>query len=173
MIRRREQGPPQPVFRGAILSATIAKHVSYFISADNRGQGLIALNAVLIPVAFSGLRYAGELRAAALVCILTALVTICFAIFALYPKRFGPKDKSFINVLHYSHFGRISEAEYIKRMAVLYEDNDKLAEVAARDLYHFGTRILGPKIMLLQGAYLAFLFGNLIAVMLAVRAAHL
>ncbi len=156
------------LFRGSVLSATIAKHVSYVTSGDSRAQGLILLNSALIPLALNGMAHQ-ELRTAATLCLITALATICLCIFSLYPKRLKGKEEG-VNLLHYAEFCRLSERDYLDRMRALCEEPGRLAEAVARDLYHLGTRIVAPKFLLLRFAYIVFLLGQLTAALLATLA---
>jgi hypothetical protein len=152
------------LFRGSVLSAAIAKHVSFISSADTRAQGLILLNAAFVPVAINGMRV-DALRPASILCLLTCLITITLCIFSLYPKRF--RSKTGKNLLHYVDFSTLDEATYMEHMRELFHDKEKLAEAAARDLYHLGSRIVAPKYLFLRFAYIVFLLGQLSAVLLA------
>ena len=63
------------VFRGSILSATMTKHTSYIGFADQRAQGMIGINAILIPVALTGLKTV-TFHTAAMVSLVTSIVVI-------------------------------------------------------------------------------------------------
>jgi hypothetical protein len=154
------------LFRGSVLSTAITKHVSYLTSADTRAQGLILLNSALIPLALSGFLQE-TLRYPSLLCLLTALLTICLCIFSLYPKRIGV-GKGRGNLLHYAEFGRMGEEAFVERMKEHFADKEKLAEAAVRDLYHLGSKIVAPKYFFLRCAYAVFLVGQLSAVLWAV-----
>ncbi len=163
-----EQKRWEGLFRGSVLSATIAKHVSYITSADTRAQGLILLNAALVPLAINGMR-TDAVRPAAILCIITALLTITLCIFCLYPKRLSKKGEK-KNLLHYVEFSSLPETVFLEGMKDLFSDKEKMAEAAARDLYHLGTRIVGPKYLFLRYAYIVFLVGQLTAALLALAA---
>jgi hypothetical protein len=165
---KEQQQKWEGLFRGSVLSATIAKHVSFITSADTRAQGLILLNAALVPLAINGMR-TDALRTAAILCILTALLTITLCIFCLYPKRLRSKRKDG-NILHYVEFSALSEEVFLSEMKELFSDKEKLAEAAVRDLYHLGSRIVAPKYLFLRFAYLVFLVGQLLAAFLALAA---
>lgn len=156
------------LFRGSVLSATLNKHVGYFTSADTRAQGLILLNTALVTLALNGMQNE-ELRSAALLSVITALFTMTLCIFSLYPKRL-PSKRDSENILHYVQFSAMSEVEFLAQMKDVLADRDKLAEAAVRDLYHLGSKIIGPKYMFLRFAYIVFLLGQLTSALWAVAA---
>ncbi len=155
----------QGLFRGSVLSAAIAKHVSFLTSADTRAQGLILLNSALVPLAINGLRTPAY-HLASTICVLTALVTICLCIFSLYPKRLGSKTSK--NLLHYVSFSNMSEKAYLEEMKKAFADNEILAEMAVKDLHHLGSKIIKPKYFFLRVAYAVFLLGQLTAALAAI-----
>ena len=157
------------IFRGSVLTAAFAKHISFLTSADTRAQGLILLNAALVPLSLSGMQ-TQNLRLAATMCALTSLVTITLCIFSLYPKRIGAKNRK--NILHYVQFGAMREEEFLEQMRVLLADKQQLTEAAVRDLYHLGKNILAPKYVFLRLAYISFLVGQLPAALIAVQASR-
>jgi len=155
------------LFRGSVLSSTIAKNTALITSSDTRAQGLMLLNSVLVPLAINGMK-TEELRAAALLSIVTALVTITLCIFCVYPKRLRSRAGT-KNILHYVEFSALSEEAFVSQMKELFADKEKLTEAAVRDLYHLGSRIIAPKYLLLRWAYLVFLVGQLSAALIAIR----
>lgn len=157
----------ESLFRGSVLSTAISKHVSYIASADTRAQGLILLNAALVPFTINGMQ-THSLKPAAIICMLTSIITIILCIFSLFPKRLSLKGPE-KNILHYVEFSTLSEEEFLVHMKGLFSDKEKLAETAVRDLYHLGSKIVGPKYMFLRFAYIAFLIGQLTAVLVALQ----
>ena len=162
---KEEQKKWEGLFRGSVLSAAISKHVSYIASADTRAQGLILLNAALVPLAINGIQ-TDSLHLAAILCMLTSLFTITLCIFCLFPKRLPLKGTN-KNILHYVEFSALSEEAFLDQMKGLFNDKEKLTEAAVRDLYHLGSRIVGPKYVFLRYAYIVFLLGQLTAVLVA------
>jgi Family of unknown function (DUF5706) len=160
-----EQKQWEGLFRGSVLSAAMSKHVSYVTSADTRAQGLIILSAALIPLAINGMQL-DSLRPAAMLCMLTSLLTISLCIFCLFPKRLSLKGNR-KNLLHYVEFSTLSEHEFLGEMKELFHDKEKLAEAAVRDLYHLGSKIVRPKYVFLRFAYIVCLVGQLTAVFVA------
>ncbi len=161
-----EQQKWEGLFRGSILSTAITKHVQYLTSADARAQGLILLNSALIPLALNTISKT-PFQSAAFLCLFTSIVTICLCIFSLYPKRLKLGTK---NLLHYAEFSQMSENEFLLEMKAQFADKEKLAETAARDLYHLGSKIIAPKYFFLRLAYGVFLIGQLSAILAAVLA---
>lgn len=157
------------LFRGSVMSSMIAKNTAMLTSSDTRAQGLILLNSVLVPLAIKGMED-DALRPAALLSIITALITITLCIFCLYPKRLKSKSGT-RNMLHYVEFSSMSEDEFVGSMKALFADKERLAEAAVRDLYHLGSRIVAPKYLLLRYAYVVFLVGQLTAALLAISKA--
>ncbi len=156
------------LFRGSVLSTVINKHISYLASADTRAQGLILLNTALVTLALNGMR-SEELQEAALLSAITALFTITLCIFSLYPKRLSSKGDT-KNILHYAQFITLSEAEFLAQLRSMFADRETLSDAAVRDLYHLGSRIIGPKYMFLRFAYIIFLLGQLTSALLAIIA---
>lgn len=154
------------LFRGSVLSTTIQKHVAYITSAHQHAQGLIVLNAALVPLAITGMA-PPHLRTASLLCILTALITITLCIFCLYPKGLRSKSGR-VNLLHYKEFSSLAEFDYLDRMRELLSDKEKLAEAVVFDLWHLGHRIVAPKFVILRVSYVVFLVGQLTAALLAI-----
>lgn len=154
------------LFRGSILSSAFSKHITYLTSADTRAQGLILLNSGLVTLALGGIQ-SETFRLAAMLSLFTALLTITFCVFCLYPKRLSTKNEP-VNILHYVEFSKMTQEDFVVRMRDLFADKEKLAEAAVRDLHHLGSKIVSPKYIFLRLAYCIFLIGQLSAVLMAV-----
>lgn len=157
------------LFRGSVMASMFAKNSAMLTSSDTRAQGLMLLNSVLVPLAIKGMENPA-FRPAALLSILTGLITITLCIFCVYPKRLRSRS-GVRNILHYVEFSRMSEDAFVDEMKGLFADKEKFAEAAVRDLYHLGSRILAPKYFFLRCAYLVFLVGQPIAALLAISKA--
>lgn len=151
------------LFRGSLLSTTINKHVSYVGFSDRRAQGIITINALLIPIALSGSQNP-LFQMGSIITIFTAVLSICSSFISLYPKKYGHKTHSHQDLLHFSQIQKLSENQYLELMRKALVDTSTLAEMAARDLYHLSKRVLGPKFFWLKISYFIFLIGNLIAI---------
>jgi len=158
------------LFRGSVLSTLINKHVQTGVMADTRAQGLILLNAALVPLAINGMN-TDALQTAAIICAITSLLTITLCIFCLYPKRLPPRG-GHKNLFHYVVFSKMKEEDFLEEMKALFADKEKLAEAAVRDLHHLGSRIVAPKYFFLRTAYCVFLVGQLSAALLALSASR-
>ncbi|MCD8497565.1 MAG: hypothetical protein LRZ85_05465 [Alphaproteobacteria bacterium] len=81
-----EEGRWAAVLRGQILGTTTHKFFNYVSLADQKAQVLIILNSVLIPVAINGMSIP-FLHDAAIVSMLTGIISIYMAIVCIFPKR--------------------------------------------------------------------------------------
>jgi len=82
--------------------------VQYISLADRRAQVIIAINAFLIPLALSAYDNAA-IRLGILLFILTAALSIFFAIVSLMPKRYRPDPSGQRNLLHFSGIWQYDE----------------------------------------------------------------
>jgi hypothetical protein len=153
------------LFRGSLLSTTINKHVSYVGLADRRAQGIITLNALLVPVALNGSQNPLFVYGA-IATIISAFLCITAAFISLYPKKYSGKKEKHAGLLHFSQIQKFSEKRYLDLMNEALQDTSVLAKMASRDLYHISKRILHPKFRWLKISYLIFLSGNFIALIL-------
>jgi hypothetical protein len=164
-IRKEQKELWEAAFRGSTLSAIMSKHVQYVGFADRRAQGIITINAFLIPLALAAINHP-HFGAGAPITILTGLVSIIFAVWSLYPKNYASKYGK-KNLFHFSQIGKFSEEEYMKMMREATSDNRTLTEMVSRDLYHLSRYVLKPKFALLRASYFIFVAGNVTAVLLA------
>jgi hypothetical protein len=138
----------EALFRGAALTSTTQKLFNYVRLADQKAQGMIIVNSVIIPVAFGWVNKA-DFHAGAIISILTAVVSIFISIICIYPKRrTGKKPDGTRNLLHFSDIG------YLKELTV----------AILKDIHDVSRRILRPKFFWLKLSYIIFFCGNLIAV---------
>ncbi len=169
MPKKKEQYPNQlkwaALFRGSLLSTTISKHVNYVGLADRRAQGIITLNALLVPISLNGSQNPLFMYGA-IVAIITALLSISAAFVSLYPKKYNDNKHQHPDLLHFSQIQRLSEKQYLDHMNEALQDTSVLAEMASRDLYHISKRILHPKFQWLKISYSIFLCGNFIAILI-------
>lgn len=153
----------QGLFRGSLLSTTINKQINYVGFADRRAQGIITINAILIPVAINGSQNP-LFQLGSILAVLTAILSISAATYSLYPKSYTTKKEHHKYLLHFSQIQKLSESHYMKLMKEALADTGKLAELATHDLYHLSTRILKPKFFWLKVSYFIFLFGYIISI---------
>ncbi|MDF2379227.1 MAG: DUF5706 domain-containing protein [Candidatus Gracilibacteria bacterium] len=158
------------IFRGSILGTTINKHVAYIGLADKRAQGIITINAILIPLSLNGLNNP-MFKAGAIIVVLTAILSIATAIFSLYPRSYQHTHESKTpDLLHFRKIASMSEAKYMEEMKKMTKTPNKLTELMIQDLYHISRIIVTPKYDMLKKSYFIFLVGNSLALLLILGA---
>tara|TARA_B100001939_G_scaffold276002_1_gene244103 strand:+ start:5715 stop:6263 length:549 start_codon:yes stop_codon:yes gene_type:complete len=150
-------------FRGSILSALIAKHLSYIGFADRRAYAILTINSFLIPISLSGVGRQDFLPSI-LVAVITALLSILFAIISLLPKKYIKKDDSFHYLLHFSSIQEYDEDTYVREMAEALSNTNEIGKHVAHDLYRMSTMILGRKFYWLKWSFFTFLSGYSLAI---------
>lgn len=154
----------EALFRGTALTSTTQKLFNYVQLADQKAQGMIIVNSVIIPVAFGWVNKA-DFHAGAIISILTAVVSIFISIICIYPKRrTGKKPDGTRNLLHFSDIGYLKEAAYLQAVNPIVNDPKRLTVAILKDIHDVSRRILRPKFFWLKLSYITFFCGNLIAV---------
>lgn len=154
----------QALFRGTVLSVTTQKFFNYVNLADQKAQVLIILNSVLIPVAINGLSIP-NLHNAAIVSMLTGILSIYMAIVCIFPKRrSGRKPDGSINLLHFGDIAPMKEQEFLDEFMPYYNDLGGLSKIVAKDLHDIARRVIRPKFFWLKLSYISFFIGNFIAI---------
>ncbi len=163
--------PSQPKFqsvaRASILASIENKHTQYVSMADRRAQGLLAIAAVLAPVAISRIN-SPEFFLPVVVFLAGAAATIIAATLCLFPKRFRrikPDDRF---PLHFSYISRQNRDEYMEHMSEIIDDTTLLAKEVAKDLYHLSNDVLIPKFRWLRIAYASFVASLFLSLILLV-----
>lgn len=157
----------QAIARASILSGIENKHTQYIAMADRRAQGLLAISAVLAPIALSRINDP-QLFVPVLTFLVGASITIVCAALCLMPKRFRkitPDDRF---LLHFSYISSIPRDRYLDQMADAISDTTVLAQEVSKDLYHLSRDVLIPKFRWLRIAYAAFVLGLCISLGLVV-----
>lgn len=152
--------------RGQVLMATTHKFFNYVNLADQKAQVLIILNSVLIPVAINGLSIS-YLHDAALISMLTGILSIYLAIVCIFPKRrAGRKPDGSINLLHFGDIAPLKEKAFLAEFMPHYNDPGRLSELVAKDLHDIARYVIRPKFFWLKFSYIVFFIGNTIAISL-------
>ena len=152
------------LYRGQIIGTTIRKFYSYVGLADQKAQGLIFMNSILIPVALNWVDKPGY-HMGALICIITAILSIMTAMICIYPKRrAGRKPDGTINLLHFGDIAKLKEEEFLDEFLPIFNDLTLLSEASIKDMHDAARRIIRPKFYWLKLSYLVFFFGNLLAI---------
>ncbi len=157
-----DDGKWPAAFRGSILSALIAKHLSYIGFADRRAYAILTINSFLVPISLGGVGRPDFLPSI-LVAVVTALLSILFAIISLLPKKYIKKDDSFHYLLHFSSIQEYDEDTYVREMAAALSNTSEIGKHVAHDLYRMSTMILGRKFYWLKWSFFTFLGGYSIA----------
>lgn len=154
----------EALLRGQVMSATVNKFTTVIRMLDQKAQGMIVLNSVLIPVCLNTIE-TPELRYAAGTCIFTAIISILAAMVCIYPKRRYRKssDREF-NLLHFNDIGHIDREEYLEQFTPIFNDPVKLSETVVKDIYDTSRYSIMPKYLWLKISYAIFFFGNIIAI---------
>lgn len=154
----------EALLRGQIVTTTTAKFFNYVALADQKAQGLIFMNSILIPVALNWIDKP-QYHWSAVICIFTAVLSILAALICIYPKRRGGrKPDGTFNLLHFGDVGRMREDEFMEEFMPRFNDSSKLAETAIKDLHDVARRIIRPKFFWLKLSYIMFFCGNLLAI---------
>lgn len=154
----------EALLRGQIITATTAKFFNYVALADQKAQGLIFMNSILIPVALNWIT--DEIfQFSATISIITAILSIMMALICIYPKRRGGrKPDGSINLLHFGDIGKLQEEEFVQEFLPIFNNPSKLAEASIKDIHDVARRIIRPKFYWLKFSYGIFFFGNLISI---------
>lgn len=157
----------EALLRGQVMAATVAKFYSYITLSDQKAQGMILLNSVLVPFSIHWAEQ-GPFAGPASLAIGTALASIFLAIACIYPKR-RPQSRPghATNLLHFGDIAQLSETAFLQQFLPVYNDPGALSRAAAEDLHDVATRIIAPKFFWLKLAYGAFFVGNAAAVLWA------
>lgn len=152
-------------FRGSILSSVISKQVTYVGVSDQRAQGIIALNTLIVPLAFQGIEEQAYFLGS-IVCIITSCLVILFATLSILHKKYQIDETRPVNLLHFSHISKISLNEYLETMKTEIVDTNNLAMLAMRDIHYVASHVLARKFFWLKLAYITFIFGNFSGVLI-------
>lgn len=156
------------LLRGTMLSSLMDKNIAYVEIVDARARTLITICAVLLPLLISALNYGVYLFAIG-VAILSSLVAMVQSIVVLMPKQVVPSKKGDLDYspTHFTSYAQVDEERYLKDMLEIISDHGKHTEHFVRDLYHVGRDVLQPKNSWQRAAYLTFIIGNGLAVIVA------
>lgn len=158
----------QAAFRATILSSAVHRIYNLIGTVDQKAQGLIFLNSVIIPVAISRIDEP-VFQVGAVIAIVTAVLSILASIICIYPKRRGgAKPDGSINLFHFGDIGRMKEDEYLAAFMPVFNDTSRLSEEAAKDFHDISRRIMMPKMRWIKFAYICFFIGNSVALTITV-----
>ena len=156
------------LLRGSVLSSVQSKHFQYISLADRRAQVIITINALLIPLSLSGYNKP-DIQAGIIFFILTASLSILFAIISLMPKRYQADASGERNLLHFSGIWQYDETTYKELMRESLESRNTITELMVSDIYHLSNDVLRPKFRYIRLSFyscLISMFGSILLIAL-------
>jgi hypothetical protein len=88
----------------------------------------------------------------------TGFTSAMLVVMAMLPATSRPHDPA-PNLLFFGVFARMPEAEFISKMDVLLQDEDKLHHAMVRDIHQLGGVLANKKYKRLGQAYQVFFYG--------------
>lgn len=151
------------LMRGQVMSASVQKFTTILQLLDQKAQVMIFLNSILVPVCVNAIEK-GVYEHAAVISIITSVLSILASIMCIYPKRrYRKSGDRELNLLHFNDIGHLDKDEYIKSFMPVFNDTEKLAETVVHDLYDTSRYAILPKYTWLKVSYALFAVGNITA----------
>ncbi|MGH1456489.1 MAG: Pycsar system effector family protein [Alphaproteobacteria bacterium] len=155
------------LMRGQVMSATVNKFTTIIRLLDQKAQVMIFLNSIIVPVCLNAMSRP-ELADAAIISIITAVLSILAAMICIYPKRrYRKSGDRELNLLHFNDIGHMDKEDYMDRFKFVLNSPERLAETVVHDLYDTSRFSILPKYTWLKLSYASFAFGNIIAIVVA------
>tara|TARA_R110001592_G_scaffold3525_18_gene20041 strand:+ start:22410 stop:22937 length:528 start_codon:yes stop_codon:yes gene_type:complete len=156
----------EAMLRGQVMSATINKLSVIMRLADQKAQVLIFLNSILIPVCLNQIDHE-PFQVAAVVSIISSVMSILAAMICIYPKRrYRKSSHRDINLLHFNDIGHLEKDEFMDMFMPVYNDGSKLGKAVVYDIYDMSRYSIVPKFTWLKVSYGIFAVGNLLAIIM-------
>jgi len=156
-----------------MFRTTSSNHLQLSEMADAKANIMITVNSiiasVLMSVLFQKLENDERFLIPAMIFLLTALVSIVFAILVTRPNvtqgRFTREEieKKKANLLFFGNFHNMSLQDYQSGVEAMMNDQEFLYGSMTRDIYYLG-KVLARKYRLLRIAYSFFMFGFVLSV---------
>ena len=146
-----------------LLRTAQQHHVQLSVMADTKASILITISSIVMTIALSR---SGDpqLRPALLTLAAACLISLLLAIVAVLPtvaeKRTRPGSR---NILFFGHFASMSEQEYLAELEHILSSDALIYETAVRDIHSLGVYLYRKKYRFLRFAYVALLFGFILA----------
>jgi hypothetical protein len=156
-----------------MLRQTRVHHVQLSVMADVKANGLMTIAAIMIT--FSAPFIVREqFRFAVISLMISSLLTIVLATFAVMPgtplriKKTTPPDVYHpkFNLLFFGNFVSIEYEQFAAAMEEMMNDPSKTYEAQVCEIYALGVFLAAKKYRLLRFAYLAFVIGLFISLLL-------
>src|SRR5438105_5984577 len=149
-----------------LLRTAQQHHVQLSVMADTKASILITISSIVMTIALSRASDP-QLRPALLTLAAACLISLMLAIVAVLPTFAGPRANSrrrmTRNILFFGHFASMSEQEYLAAMERILSSDALIYETAVRDIHSLGVYLYRKKYRFLRFAYVALLFGFLLA----------
>jgi pycsar effector protein len=162
---------PRPPFAGIkprssvdnLLRTVQQHHVQLSVMADMKANILITISSILLTIALARADDP-HLRPGLLTLAAACLISLVLAIIAVVPTfARGSSRSARPNLLFFGHFASMTEDEYFREMEETLSSDPHLYEVAVRDIHSLGVYLYRKKFRFLRFAYVALLFGFIIA----------
>ena len=128
--------------------------------ADTKASILITVSSIVMTIALTRVNVPA-LRPALMTLATACLISLVLAIIAVLPTF--SKGKGSRNILFFGHFATMSEDEFMNAVEQVITTDERVYETIVRDLYSLGTYLHRKKYRFLRFAYLAMLFGFVLA----------
>lgn len=173
-IKSAGDGLPDPhdaehwaaLFRGTVLAAQKQTVITYVSIADQKAQVMLFINSLIIPFIMQGVGEPGY-HYAALIALVTASLTLFFAVMTVYPRGPGRfKNRPYSNQLHFADVKQHPNFQsYLDEIAPIYNDLGLLGKESLKYLYDVSRFVLRGKYFWLRLCYTGFLIGNTLALL--------
>ncbi|MDZ7694781.1 MAG: DUF5706 domain-containing protein [Balneolaceae bacterium] len=150
-------------------------HIELSSIADNKSNIMISINGIIISICIAEL--SDEIGAnpwlwwPLVTLLVSCLISLVYAVLAARPRvNKNPVSLEDVranreNILFFGNYNNMERAEFVEGIEELMQDETRLYDSMARDLYGLG-KVLFKKYDLLRTAYSVFMIGVTIAVLL-------
>src|SRR5438477_7588345 len=121
-----------------LLRTVQQHHVQLSLMADMKANILITISSIMLTIALARANDA-QLRPALLTLAAACLISLVLAIIAILPTFARRRSGVTRNLLFFGHFASMSEEEYFREMEELLSSDQRLYEVAVRDIHSLGV----------------------------------
>jgi len=156
-----------------LLRQTRMHHQQLSVMADSKANMLITISSVVLTLSVP-LLLEPSLRFTALALIISALITVLLASYAIMPKHISANLNKTVpgntprNLLFFGHFVHMPYEDYEAAWQELLNDPNMAYQVQVEEIYGLGCYLAAYKYRYLRFAYFSFLTGIVIAGTLAV-----
>ena len=154
-----------------LIRQTRMHHQQLSVMADSKANMLITISSLVITLAVP-LLLQPSLRWTALALMISGLITVLLASYAIMPKQMTGKANKRLpggdpsNILFFGHFVHMSYEEYEAEWEQLLNDPSLAYQAQVKEIYGLGRYLAAYKYHYLRLAYFSFLIGLLLAVSL-------